>query len=218
MYAFLIIRGNWDPFTFRHFSKSIYLVSSSTGNQKQMNFLIIEDETIGPDGTKVHGPDSVISMLDWALENHNSGEMSCTIHTDNCCGQNKNQYVIGYFMWRVMTKQHNRIEFKMQIPGHARCLIDKDLLFSKSCTGGVIVKPLSNLKMFVTYLLLQTLCAISSVAMKILERVSWAVVQTSEGYSPVPTLFGLIPTYEPGIVTAKKTCDETEEKVEILKD
>lgn len=72
----------------------------------------------------MHGPDSVISMLDWALENHNSGEMSCTIHADSCCGQNKNQCVIGYFMWRVMTKQHNRIELKMQIPGHARCLID----------------------------------------------------------------------------------------------
>lgn len=67
---------------------------------KQLNFLINEDETIGPDGTKVHGPDFVMSMLDWTLENHNSGEMSifCTIHADNCCGQNKNQYVIGYFM------------------------------------------------------------------------------------------------------------------------
>uniref|UniRef100_A0A8W8N980 DUF7869 domain-containing protein n=1 Tax=Magallana gigas TaxID=29159 RepID=A0A8W8N980_MAGGI len=96
----------------------------SDGEPKQLNFLINENETIGPDGTKVHGPDSVISMLDWALQNHNSDETSCTIHADNCCGQNKNQYVIGYLMWRVMTKQHNRIEFKMQIPGHARCLID----------------------------------------------------------------------------------------------
>lgn len=60
----------------------------------------------------------MISMLDWALENHNSSDTSCTIHADNCCGQNNNKYVIGYFMWRVITK------FKMQIPGHGRCLID----------------------------------------------------------------------------------------------
>ena len=30
---------------------------------KQLNFLINENETIGPDGANVHGPDSVISML-----------------------------------------------------------------------------------------------------------------------------------------------------------
>ncbi|XP_078328084.1 uncharacterized protein LOC144623518 [Crassostrea virginica] len=96
----------------------------SDGEPKQLYFLINENETIGPDGANVHGPDSVISMLDWALENHHSGETSCTIHADNCCGQNKNQYVLGYFMWRVMTKQHHRIEYKMQVPGHARCLID----------------------------------------------------------------------------------------------
>lgn len=39
-------------------------------------------------------------------------------------GQNKNRYVIGYFMWRVMTGRHDSIEYLMQIPGHARCLVD----------------------------------------------------------------------------------------------
>lgn len=52
------------------------------------------------------------------------GQTTCTIHADNCRGKNMNQHVIGYFMWRVMTTQHNRMEFKMQIPGHARSLID----------------------------------------------------------------------------------------------
>ena len=39
----------------------------SDGEPKQLNFLINEDETIGPDGTSAHGPDSVISMVDWTL-------------------------------------------------------------------------------------------------------------------------------------------------------
>ena len=39
-------------------------------------------------------------------------------------GQNKNQYVLGYFMWRVLTGRHQEIEYLMQIPGHARCLVD----------------------------------------------------------------------------------------------
>lgn len=112
------------PLYFKTLRKVHIFGVRSDGELKQLNFLINENETIGPDGTKVHGPDSVISMLDWALQNHNSDETSCTIHADNCCGQNKNQYVIGFFMWRVMTKQHNIIEFKIQIPGHAPCLVD----------------------------------------------------------------------------------------------
>ena len=39
-------------------------------------------------------------------------------------GQNKNRYLIGYFTWRVMTGRHDVIEYHMQIPGHARCLVD----------------------------------------------------------------------------------------------
>ena len=39
-------------------------------------------------------------------------------------GQNKNKYVIGHMMWRVMTGRHEKIEYCMQIPGHARCLVD----------------------------------------------------------------------------------------------
>lgn len=39
-------------------------------------------------------------------------------------GQNKNQFVIGYFMWRVMTGRHTQLEYLMQVPGHARCLVD----------------------------------------------------------------------------------------------
>ncbi|XP_053386664.1 uncharacterized protein LOC128550843 [Mercenaria mercenaria] len=91
---------------------------------KQLNFLIDENETIGKDGTSTHGPNAVISMIDYAMNSYSTGETKCAIHADNCPGQNKNQYVIGYFMWRVMTGRHQEIEYHMQIPGHARCLVD----------------------------------------------------------------------------------------------
>lgn len=94
------------------------------GYPKQINFLIDENETIGKDGTSTHGPNSVISMIDWALQTYHSNETTCTIHADNCPGQNKNKYVLGYLMWRVMTGRHERIEYMMQVPGHARCLVD----------------------------------------------------------------------------------------------
>ncbi|XP_052265542.1 uncharacterized protein LOC127868025 isoform X2 [Dreissena polymorpha] len=94
------------------------------GQRKHINFLVDEDQTIGQDGSQAHGPDSVISMLDWVMANYETENDVCSIHADNCTGQNKNKFVVGYLMWRVMTGKHRKIEYQMQIPGHARCLVD----------------------------------------------------------------------------------------------
>ena len=56
------------------------------GIPKQLNFLIDENETIGKDGASSHGPDAVISMIDWALTEHGSSERKCAMHADNCPG------------------------------------------------------------------------------------------------------------------------------------
>ncbi|XP_062567688.1 uncharacterized protein LOC134229918 [Saccostrea cucullata] len=63
-------------------------------------------------------------MLDYTLNEYGFGEKSCTLHADNCSGQNKNQYVLAYLCWRVMMGFHDTISLKMQIPGHTRCLVD----------------------------------------------------------------------------------------------
>ena len=31
---------------------------------------------------------------------------------------------MGYLSWRVMTGRHESIDYMMQVPGHARCLVD----------------------------------------------------------------------------------------------
>ncbi|XP_053375897.1 uncharacterized protein LOC123531691 [Mercenaria mercenaria] len=90
----------------------------------QYNYLISENEILGRDGQLAHGPDSVISMLDHAFHSYGSGENDCSIHADNCFGQNKNRYVLAYFAWRIMVGKHRNITYMMQIPGHTRCLID----------------------------------------------------------------------------------------------
>jgi len=46
-------------------------------------------------------------------------------------GQNKNRYVIGYMLWRVMTGRHGVIEYMMQVPGRARCLVDSGFASKK---------------------------------------------------------------------------------------
>lgn len=189
----------------------------SDGELKQLNFLINENETIGPDGTKVHGPDSVISMLDWALQNHNSDEPSCTIHADNCCGQNKNQYVIGYFMWRVMTKQHNRIEFKMQIRRHARCLIDGGFALLIKLYRRCDCDSIGQLEDVVN----RSSTTDTAVQYPAWQWRSWKEY-LGQFFKPVKGIRQYqhfsFDSNEPGIVTAKKTCDRTEEKIEILKD
>ena len=60
------------------------------GERKQLNFLFDEHETIGPDGTRCHGPDSVISMLHAVLSQHSSGERAARLHADNCSGKCSN--------------------------------------------------------------------------------------------------------------------------------
>ncbi|XP_056016262.1 uncharacterized protein LOC125677744 [Ostrea edulis] len=52
------------------------------------------------------------------------GEKCAVLHCDNCPGQNKNRYVIGYLLWRVLIGLHRAIELHMQIPGHTKCQVD----------------------------------------------------------------------------------------------
>ena len=54
--------------------------------RKQYNYLISEEETIGPNGTLTHGPNAVISMLHHCIETRNLGEKVLTLHADNCPG------------------------------------------------------------------------------------------------------------------------------------
>ena len=72
------------------------------GNKMQMNYIFDESQSIGM-RAKAHGPNAVISMLHHFLDVHSLSEAVCHLHADNCVGQNKNQYVLGYLAWRVIT-------------------------------------------------------------------------------------------------------------------
>ena len=93
-------------------------------NRKQTNYLIDEDNSIGYNGASTHGPNSVISMLDHYLTKHSLGERKCHFHCDNCVGQNKNNYVLGYLVWHVIKGKHKEITLSFMRVGHTRCLVD----------------------------------------------------------------------------------------------
>ena len=42
------------------------------------------------------------------------------LHADNCVGQNKNRFVMAYFMWRVRTGQHKEITASFMPVGHTK--------------------------------------------------------------------------------------------------
>ena len=92
--------------------------------KQQVNYLFSESESIGPNGSKAHCPNAVISMIHHYLEVHSSNEEICHLHADNCVGQNKNRYVTAYLLWRVLTGKHKKITLSFMRVGHTRCMVD----------------------------------------------------------------------------------------------
>ncbi len=81
---------------------------------RQVLFLTDESETKGK------GSLAVISMLDAFFRLHGLGECAAHLHADNCVGQNKNNYLIWYLMWRVMNGLHEKIALTFMPPGHTK--------------------------------------------------------------------------------------------------
>ena len=89
----------------------------------QHNYMFDEHQAIGIDGSKSHGPSSVLSMLHFHLEQYSIAKTIC-LHADNCCGQNKNKTVIAYLAWRVIVGLNEEIELSFMRVGHTRCFVD----------------------------------------------------------------------------------------------
>ena len=53
--------------------------------------------------------------------------VACHLHAENCVAQNKNRYVLGYLMWRVLTGRNKKITLSFMCVGHTRCMVDGDL-------------------------------------------------------------------------------------------
>ncbi len=66
------------------------------------------------------GPNAIISMLHHFFENFSLGENNIICHADNCCGQNKNRFVLQYLTWRVANKLHKRVQMSFLPVGHTK--------------------------------------------------------------------------------------------------
>lgn len=73
----------------------------------------------------VDGANAVISYIHHYLENFGYGEKELILNADNCDGQNKNNIVIRYLCWRVITNLHNKIDYDFMLVGHTKLSPDR---------------------------------------------------------------------------------------------
>jgi len=92
--------------------RKVQLFGFRISGGQQLNFLVDETDTIGEDGKLSHGPDSVISMIHWALESR-PPSTSFAIHADNCPGTlNAFMYNTNRNELKKSPKQINYIQLK----------------------------------------------------------------------------------------------------------
>ena len=84
------------------------------GSFKQINYLIDEADFLDKDAN------TVISLLDHFFSNYGLGEITAYLTADNCVGQNKNNALIQYLMYRILSNLHSRIEMSFLVVGHTK--------------------------------------------------------------------------------------------------
>ena len=62
----------------------------------------------------------LISQLEFFFNNHGFGEKHVFLHADNCCGQNKNNAMIQYTAWMVLTNRQSSITLSFLVVGHTK--------------------------------------------------------------------------------------------------
>ena len=81
---------------------------------RQVNFIIDEASDMGK------GANTVVRTLDFLFSHHGLGEATASLHADNCSGQNKNNTMMQYLMWRVLTGLHQTISLHFKMTGHTK--------------------------------------------------------------------------------------------------
>ena len=110
---------------------------------RQVNFIIDEASDVGK------GANTVVSMLDYFFNTHGLGETAVTLHADNCCGQNKNNTMMQYLMWRVMTGLHHSITISFLVVGHTKFAPDGCFGLLKKAFRKTEVSSLADLEQVV---------------------------------------------------------------------
>ena len=88
------------------------------GISRQHKYLIDASVSIGK------GSNTVISLLHYYITTLGVGERQVSLHADSCAGQNKNNYVLFYLLWRVFTGLQKTIQLYLIIAGHTKFAVN----------------------------------------------------------------------------------------------
>lgn len=88
------------------------------GIPRQTNYLIDEADFLEKDAN------TVISLLDHFFAYHGIGEKYACLTADNCVGQNKNNAVLHYLIYRTIAGLHDNIELSFMLVGHTKFVPD----------------------------------------------------------------------------------------------
>ena len=84
-----------------------------------MNYLIDESDSVGK------GANCVVSLVHHYLETNSSSGQEVLLHADNAVGQNKNNTVIQYLCWRVLTGKNSKLKISFMVAGHTKFAPDR---------------------------------------------------------------------------------------------
>jgi hypothetical protein len=101
---------------------------------RQVNYLIDEADFPGK------GADTVISMLHHFFACYGFGEQQVLLTADNCTGQNKNNAVLHYLLYRTIVGLHAKIDLSFMLVGHTK--------FSPDAYFGLLKKKYRRSKVY----------------------------------------------------------------------
>ena len=85
----------------------------------QVNYLIDEADTIGK------GANATISLVHHYLQAHGHQMKHLHLHADNFVGQNKNNFMVQYLMWRTLAGINEDVELSFMLVGHTKFAPDR---------------------------------------------------------------------------------------------
>ena len=84
------------------------------GHMKQITYVI--DEAVFCD----KGANVVTSYMHHYLSKYHMGEKHLALQADNCAGQNENNFLLFYFVWRLLNNLNETISFHFMVAGHTK--------------------------------------------------------------------------------------------------
>jgi len=96
---------------------SVFIVSNESCG-RSVFYLIDEGDNYGK------GANATCSLFHHYLAAHGLGERNLALHFDNCVGQNLNNTMMHYLMWRCMTGRHTTILVSTMLAGHTKFWCD----------------------------------------------------------------------------------------------